>query len=125
MAVNRAPVSLSEPNDRRLPIAGPLSILSARLLSIGTSGRSTKTLSPSRWLMSERRAFHKTILQEFYQVTFRKKIYETIEQLQNELDQWIDHYNKERTHQGKICKGRTPMQTLEKGKAIWRENFVA
>ena len=27
--------------------------------------------------------FHKTILQEFYQVTFRKKIYETIEQLQN------------------------------------------
>ena len=47
-----------------------------------------------------------------------KKIYETIEQLQNELDQWIDHYNNERTHQGKICEGRTPMQTLEEGKAI-------
>ena len=72
-----------------------------------------------------RERFHKTILQEFYQVTFRKKIYETIEQLQNDLDEWIDHYNNERTHQGKICEGRTPMQTLEEGKAIWREKFVA
>ena len=37
--------------------------------------------------------FHKTILQEFYQVTFRNKIYETIEQLQIDLDEWIDYYN--------------------------------
>ena len=58
-------------------------------------------------------------------MTFRKKIYETIEQLQNDLDERIDHYNNERTHQGKICEGRTPMQTLEEGKAIWREKFVA
>ena len=41
------------------------------------------------------------------------------------LDEWIDHYNNERTHQGKICEGRTPMQTLEEGKAIWRQKFVA
>ncbi len=68
--------------------------------------------------------FHKTILQEFYQVKFRKKIYETIEQLQNDLDEWIDHYNNERAHQGKICEGRTPMQTLEDGKAIWKEKFI-
>ena len=45
--------------------------------------------------------FHKTILQEFYQVTFRKKFYETIEQLQTDLDEWIDFYNNERTHQEK------------------------
>ena len=56
IAVNLAPVSLSEPNDSRRPIAGPLKNLSARLLSIGTWGRSTKTLSPSRWFNSERRA---------------------------------------------------------------------
>ena len=67
---------------------------------------------------------HKTILQEFYQVTFRKKIYETIEQLQIDLDQWIDYYNNERSHQGKVCEGRTPMQTLIDGKAIWKEKFV-
>ena len=83
----------------------------------------TKVKSPQTNGICER--FHKTILQELYQVTFRKKIYETIEQLQNELDEWIDHYNNERTHQGKICEGRTPMQTLEEGKAIWREKFVA
>ena len=59
-----------------------------------------------------------------FQVTFRKKIYETIEQLQIDLDQWIDYYNNERTHQGKVCEGRTPMQTLQDGKRIWKEKFV-
>ena len=83
----------------------------------------TKVKSPQTNGICER--FHKTILQEFYQVTFRKKIYETIEQLQNDLDERIDHHNNERTHQGKICEGRPPMQTLEEGKAIWREKFVA
>ena len=39
-------------------------------------------------------------------------LYETVEQLQIDLDQWIDYYNNERTHQGKLCEGRTPMQTL-------------
>ena len=56
IAVNLAPFSLSEPNDRRRPMAGPFKNLSALLLSIGTWGRSTKTLSPSRWFNSERRA---------------------------------------------------------------------
>ncbi|HCB23620.1 MAG TPA: IS481 family transposase [Citrobacter freundii] len=82
----------------------------------------TKAMSPQTNGICER--FHKTILQEFYQVTFRKKIYETIEQLQIDLDQWIDYYNNERTHQGKVCEGRTPMQTLLDGKRIWKEKFV-
>ncbi len=82
----------------------------------------TKVKSPQTNGICER--FHKTILQEFYQVTFRKKIYENINQLQNDLDLWIDHYNNERTHQGKVCEGRTPMQTLEDGKKIWKEKFV-
>ena len=41
-----------------------------------------------------------------------------------DLDLWIDHYNNERTHQGKVCKGKTPMQALEDGKAIWKEKFI-
>jgi transposase InsO family protein len=53
--------------------------------------------------------FHKTILQEFYQIAFRKKLYTNIEELQKDLDEWIHYYNNERTHQGKICCGRTPM----------------
>ena len=83
----------------------------------------TKARSPQTNGICER--FHKTILQEFYQVTFRKKIYRDIETLQVDLDQWIDKYNYERTHQGKMCCGRTPMETLEDGKNIWQEKLVA
>ncbi len=41
-----------------------------------------------------------------------------------DLDKWIDYYNNEPTHQGKVCEGRTPLQTLIDGKAIWKEKFV-
>jgi len=63
--------------------------------------------------------FHKTILQEFYQITFRKTLYSDLEALQKDLDVWLDFYNNERTHQGKMCCSRTPMQTLLAGKAVW------
>jgi transposase InsO family protein len=65
--------------------------------------------------------FHKTILQEFYQVTFRKKLYSALDDLQADLDKWLEYYNNERTHQGKMCCGRTPMQTLLDAKEIWRQ----
>jgi transposase InsO family protein len=83
----------------------------------------TKAQSPQTNGICER--FHKTILQEFYQVTFRKKLYGNLDGLQSDLDEWLDYYNNERTHQGKMCCGRTPMQTLEDGKQIWKEKFVA
>jgi transposase InsO family protein len=83
----------------------------------------TKARSPQTNGICER--FHKTINQEFYQVAFRKKIYRDIESLQLDLDQWIQYYNNERTHQGKMCCGRTPMETLEDGKSICEEKMVA
>lgn len=83
----------------------------------------TKAKSPQTNGICER--FHKTILQEFYQVTFRKKVYADIEMLQHDLDEWIRYYNTERTHQGKMCCGRTPMETLEDGKRIWKEKKIA
>lgn len=83
----------------------------------------TKVKSPQTNGICER--FHKTILQEFYQITFRKKVYDSIEVLQADLDEWIAFYNNERTHQGKMCCGRTPMETLEDGKKVWAEKFVA
>ena len=76
---------------------------------------------------SERRStricerFHKTILQEFYQVAFRKKLYSTVEELQNDLDKWIEDYNTKRTHQGKMCCGRTPQETFLDGRKHWKE----
>ena len=83
----------------------------------------TKVKSPQTNGICER--FHKTILQEFYQITFRKKIYDSIEMLQADLDEWILFYNNERTHQGKMCCGRTPMETLEDGKKAWAEKYIA
>jgi len=56
--------------------------------------------------------FHRTIQNEFYRIAFRKKIYNTIKELQDDVDKWIDEYNNERTHSGKYCYGKTPMQTL-------------
>jgi transposase InsO family protein len=83
----------------------------------------TKAQSPQTNGICER--FHKTILNEFYQVAFRKKIYGTLEELQADLDAWMHAYNHERTHQGKMCCGRTPMATLEDGKLICREKLIA
>jgi transposase len=82
----------------------------------------TKVRSPQTNGICER--FHKTILNEFYQVALRKKIYQTIEELQIDLDPWLVKYNTQRTHQGKRCCGRTPMETLIDGKSIWKEKFM-
>ena len=79
----------------------------------------TKVKHPQTNGICER--FHKTILQEFYQVTFRKKLYRTLDELQIDLDEWIHKYNNERTHEGKICCGRTPMQTFLDGMKIVSE----
>ena len=83
----------------------------------------TKARHPQTNGICER--FHKTILQEFYQVTFRKKFYTNMDELQEDLDVWLHYYNNERTHQGKMCCGRTPMETLESGKSLWQEKLVA
>lgn len=83
----------------------------------------TKAQSPQTNGICER--FHKTILNEFYQVAFRKKVYTTIEALQGDLDAWLAHYNNERTHQGKMCCGRTPMATLKDGKRICRDKTIS
>lgn len=82
----------------------------------------TKAKSPQTNGICER--FHKSILQEFYQITFRKKIYNDLESLQTDLDEWLLYYNRERTHQGKMCCGRTPWDTLIDGKQIWQEKYL-
>lgn len=79
----------------------------------------TKAYHPQTNGICER--FHKTVLDEFYQVAFRKKIYSTLDELQKDLDDWLHYYNNQRTHQGKMCCGRTPMATLLDGKKIWKE----
>ncbi|PJG42280.1 integrase [Acinetobacter tandoii] len=53
------------------------------------------------------------------------ELYSTLEELQADLDVWLKFYNTERTHQGKMCCGRTPLETLFDGKRIWAEKNLA
>jgi transposase InsO family protein len=82
----------------------------------------TKARSPQTNGICER--FHKTILDEFYRVAFRKRIYQTIDQLQTDLDAWIQDYNKARPHQGRWCFGKTPMQTFLDTTPLAREKII-
>ena len=82
----------------------------------------TKTKSPQTNGICER--FHRTVLDEFYRVAFRKKIYRTIDELQNDLDGWVTAYNETRPHQGRWCYGKTPMQTFLDALPIAREKLL-
>jgi transposase InsO family protein len=76
----------------------------------------TKANSPQTNGICER--FHKTMKQEFYDTAFRKKIYQSIEELQKDVDYWLAQYNNNRVHSGKYCYGKTPMKTFEESKKI-------
>jgi transposase InsO family protein len=82
----------------------------------------TRTKSPQTNGICER--FHKTMLDEFYRVAFRKKIYGTVAELQTDLDAWVSEYNHVRTHQGRWCFGKTPMQTFLDALPIAREKLI-
>lgn len=82
----------------------------------------TKTKRPQTNGICER--FHKTILNEFYRITFRKKIYSGLEELQADLDEWMKQYNKQRPHQGRWCYGKTPMQTFEDTKKLAKDKLL-
>jgi len=82
----------------------------------------TKTKSPQTNGICER--FHKTVLEEFYQVALRKKIYASVEELQGDLDAWIVEYNERREHQGKRCDGRTPYETFMAAKKLVEEKCL-
>lgn len=82
----------------------------------------TKTKSPQTNGICER--FHKTILEEFYQIAFRKKIYKNLTELQVDLDAWLVKYNQERPHSGRYCYGKTPMQTFEDSLPLAKEKML-
>jgi transposase InsO family protein len=82
----------------------------------------TKARSPQTNGICER--FHKTMLTEFYQVALRRKLYSTIEVLQADLDLWMREYNTMRTHQGRWCYGKTPMQTFIDTLPVAKEKLI-
>jgi transposase InsO family protein len=83
----------------------------------------TKVKHPQTNGICER--FHRTILDEFYRVTFRKKVYASIAELQADLDAWIADYNEQRSHQGRWCFGKTPLETFLASLPLAKEKMIA
>ena len=83
----------------------------------------TKTKSPQTNGICER--FHKTVLNEFYRVAFRKKVYRSNDELQVDLDLWVREYNEARPHQDRWCFGKTPMQTFLDAIPMTKEKMIA
>jgi len=82
----------------------------------------TKARSPQTNGICER--FHKTIQEEFYHVAFRKKVYTSLAELQTDVDKWVQEYNEQRTHSGKHCNGRTPMETFLQSLYLAKEKLI-
>ena len=82
----------------------------------------TKVRHPQSNGICER--FHRTIQEEFYAVAFRKKIYETLSDMQTDLDEWMKYYNHDRPHSGRYCFGKTPMNTFEESLSLAKEKML-
>jgi transposase InsO family protein len=57
--------------------------------------------------------FHRTVKEEFFEVAFRQKFYDSVDTLQADLDDWLTHYNTQRPHQGYRNMGRRPIETVD------------
>lgn len=88
----------------------------------GVDHSKTKVRHPQSNGICER--LHRTMQEEFYAITFRKKLYQELETLQADLDQWLEHYNNERPHSGRYCFGKTPMQTFKESITLAKQKLL-
>lgn len=72
--------------------------------------RTTKVRSPRTNGFVER--MNRTLLDEHFRVVGREKWYESAEEIQADLDAFLNFYNYKRSHQGYRLNGRTPAQAL-------------
>ena len=68
--------------------------------------RTTKVRRPQSNGFVER--MHRTLLDEHFRVAGRTTFYESVDQMQNDLDVYLNYYNTQRAHQGRNMDGRTP-----------------
>ena len=68
--------------------------------------RTTQVLRPQSNGFVER--LHRTLLDEHFRVLGRTKFYESIQEMQTDLDAYLVTYNTKRPHQGRGMNGRTP-----------------
>ncbi len=79
----------------------------------GIEHRRTKVRRPQSNGFVER--LHRTLLDEHFRVQGRKKWYESVDEMQKDLDRYFHSYNNERAHQGRNMKGRTPYKAFLDG----------
>lgn len=82
----------------------------------------TKVRHPQSNGICER--LHRTMQDEFYAITFRKKLYQDMEMLQTDLDEWLNYYNNERPHSGRYCFGKTPIQTFNESITLAKQKLL-
>ena len=88
----------------------------------GIDHSKTKVRHPQSNGICER--LHRTMQEEFYAIAFRKKLYDNLEDLQQDLDQWVTFYNQQRPHSGRYCFGKTPMETFKDSITLARQKFL-
>lgn len=76
----------------------------------GIEHRTTKVRRPQSNGFVER--LHRTLLDEHFRIKGRTKWYEAVDEMQKDLDEYFNHYNMERAHQGRNMNGRTPYQAF-------------
>jgi transposase InsO family protein len=79
----------------------------------GIEHRTTRVRRPQSNGFIER--FHRTLLDEHLRVAGRTKWYETLTEMQADIDTWLEEYNERRPHQGRGMDGRTPLQAFRDG----------
>lgn len=79
----------------------------------GIEHRTTRVRRPQSNGFVER--LHRTLLDEHFRIEGGKTWYETVEQMQKDLNAYLNHYNRERTHPGRNMKGRVPYQAFIDG----------
>lgn len=58
---------------------------------------------------------HRTLLNEDFRIKGREKWYESVDEMQSELDEYLIRYNTKRPHQGRNMGGKTPYDMFVKG----------
>ncbi|MGE4296544.1 MAG: IS481 family transposase [Desulfovibrionaceae bacterium] len=79
----------------------------------GIEHRTTKIRRPQSNGFVER--LHRTLLDEHFRIKGREKWYESVAEMQKDLDSYLHGYNHDRTHQGRGMNGRTPHQAFMDG----------
>src|ERR1700744_237298 len=92
------------------------------LAIVGIDHSKTQVRHPQTNGICER--LHRTMQEEFYAVAFRKKLYDSLVVLQHDLDEWMDYYNNRRSHSGRYCFGKTPMETFNESRTLARQKML-